>query len=246
MVNLAPYLNKTVSLIDKWYEQKEAKKGGEQYPTLRVSELGDSCARKLWYRFNWVLPPEKFQGRMLRLFDRGHREEERFIKPLMDMGVDVFNEQQEVTACDGWLTGHIDGIALGLPESPKTPHLVEFKTHSQKSYDDLVKHKMQKSKFKHFVQTQVYAHLLGLTRIMYLAVNKNTDEIYQERIETDGAFAKSQIARAERIIFAEEPPERISQNPQWYECKFCSFRDVCYNGQSYHEGNRVGKIHETR
>lgn len=244
MVDLTPYLNRTTALIDRWYEQREAKRGGEQYPTLRVSELGEACARKLWYKFNWVLPPEKFNGKQLRLFDRGNLEEERFIRPLIEMGVQVFNEQQEVTACDGWLTGHIDGMALGLPEGPKTPHLLEFKTHGQKSYDDLVKNKVQKSKFRHFVQTQVYAYLLGITRIMYLAVNKNTDQIYQERYETDKKFAEAQISRAERIIYAGEPPQRISENPQWFECKFCYFRDVCHNGQPYYEGNRVGKIHE--
>lgn len=244
MVDLTPYLNRTTALIDKWYEQREQRKGGANYPTLRVSELGDPCSRKLWYRFNWCLPPEKFSGKQLRLFDRGNREEERFIRPLSEMGVIVHNEQFEVTACNGWLTGHIDAEAIGLPEAPKTPHLLEFKTHGQKSFDDLRKKKLEKSKFKHFVQVQVYAHLLNISRIMYLAVNKNTDELYQERLEANAEFAKSQIARADRIIQAREAPERIADDPEWFECRFCVFKGICHAGEPIHEGNRIGKVHE--
>jgi hypothetical protein len=37
------------------------------------------------------------------------------------------------------------------------------------------------------------------------------------------------IDKAERIIFTDHAPSKISDNPSWYECKFCDFSDVCHN-----------------
>ena len=45
--------------------------------TVGASSIGHKCERYLWYQFRWFFR-EKFNGRMLRLFDRGHREEARF------------------------------------------------------------------------------------------------------------------------------------------------------------------------
>jgi hypothetical protein len=41
----------------------------------------------------------------------------------------------------------IDGVVLGVPESPHKPHLLEIKTHNEKSFNDLVKNGVAKSKF---------------------------------------------------------------------------------------------------
>ena len=56
---------------------------------LGASLIGDECKRKLWYVFRWV-KQEKFEGRVLRLFNRGHKEEDRFIEWLEGIGVQVW------------------------------------------------------------------------------------------------------------------------------------------------------------
>lgn len=53
------------------------------------SSLGHPCDRNNWYGFHWSSPPERFEARMLRLFDRGHREEERLIECLRLIGCEV-------------------------------------------------------------------------------------------------------------------------------------------------------------
>jgi hypothetical protein len=40
----------------------------------------------------------------------------------------------------GWLRGKLDGRALEIPEAPKTLHVVETKSHKEKSFKELVKH----------------------------------------------------------------------------------------------------------
>jgi len=56
---------------------------------LGASLIGDECKRKLWYVFRWV-KSGLFDGRMLRLFNRGHREEDRYIEWLEGIGVQVW------------------------------------------------------------------------------------------------------------------------------------------------------------
>src|SRR4051812_24091994 len=54
----------------------------EQFPAehrshLGASSIGEECWRKLWYTFHWV-KLQQAEGRMRRLWNRGHREEEIF------------------------------------------------------------------------------------------------------------------------------------------------------------------------
>ncbi len=55
---------------------------------LGASLIGHECSRHLWYVFRWVRH-ERFPPRMLRLFNRGHREEARFIEWLRGIGWEV-------------------------------------------------------------------------------------------------------------------------------------------------------------
>ena len=44
---------------------------------LGASVIGNKCKRAIWFNFRWVKKPE-FSGRQLRLFNRGHKEEEPY------------------------------------------------------------------------------------------------------------------------------------------------------------------------
>ena len=61
---------------------------------LGGSEIGEECSRNLWYKFRWV-KKEEFSGRMHRLFQRGHLEEERFIEYLEGIGCTVWADDLE-------------------------------------------------------------------------------------------------------------------------------------------------------
>lgn len=52
---------------------------------LGFSLIGDECQRKLWYGFRWCKLPRP-EPRIKRLFDRGHKEEDRFIDYLRGIG----------------------------------------------------------------------------------------------------------------------------------------------------------------
>lgn len=233
MVTLPQTTSPTVEAIDQHHVAQNQPRHSRR---IGGAWLGRPCERQAWYKFRWAYLPEEFSGRMLRLFETGHREEARMIEDLRAAGVLVEDvdpetgEQWSATAVDGHFLGFADGILSGVLEAPKTRHLFEAKTHGQKSFDQLVKHGVTASKPEHVAQMQIYMHLLGLTRAFYLAKNKNTDELHAERLEYDAAHAAALLAKAERITEAHEPPARISEDPEYYLCRAfkCPAFDICH------------------
>lgn len=106
-------------------------------------------------------------------------------------------------------------------------HVAEFKTHSAKNFAGLAK-SVQKAQPRHWAQMQLYMGLSGMKRAMYLAVNKDTDEIYVERVELAKEEFDRLLERARVAIFSPEPPAKISDDASWYVCKFCPFRELCH------------------
>jgi hypothetical protein len=173
-----------------------------------------------------------FPGRILRLFRRGHEEEANIISDLRAIGIDVrktINGKQTWVNFGSHVSGSLDAIIdSGVPEAPKTKHIAEFKTHSKKSFDDLEKNGVEKSKPEHFVQMQVYMSGTSIDRALYLAICKDDDRIHTERIKFDKEVARKAIERGQRIALSDRIPEPISSDPaSWYQCKFCDAHEFC-------------------
>lgn len=229
--NFAPQESDTVKQIYAWH-----KKMGESEPSrgyLGASILGHECERNLWYNFRGCVP-RSFSGRMFRLFETGNLEEPRMVKELCAIGCEVHEvdpntgEQFAVSALGGHFSGHMDGCAIGIPEAPLTWHVLEFKTHSEKSFAKLVTAGVAASKPQHYAQVMVYMGLTGLTRALYLGKNKNTDQLYAERIPYDSTAFKCLMNRAERIIKSTAPPERIAKRQDSFHCRFCAAKELCW------------------
>jgi len=214
------------SLIDQYHESQAEK----PRPHMGCSLLGHPCDRWLWLSFRWAVR-EKFEGRMLRLFRRGHMEEATIIRDLRAIGIDIRSSQQRV-AFGSHVSGSLDGvIQSGVPEAPNKRHVAEFKTHSKKSFDDLIKQGVEKSKPMHFIQMQVYMHGTSIDRALYLAVCKDDDRIYTERVRYDKEVAEKAIERGQRIALADRMPEPLSADPSWYQCKFCPAHAFCHKAE---------------
>lgn len=230
MAPLPPPRNPTVDSIYKAYEA--AAEDGFR-PHLGASLIGGDCERALFFTFRWATV-ERHDGRLLRLFQTGHLAESRFVADLRRIGCEVqevnpeTGQQWKVSAVGGHFGGSMDGVVLGLPEAPKTWHVAEFKTHGEKSFTELKKRGVKEAKPLHFFQVQTYMHLTGLTRAFYLAVSKNTDELYAERIRYDADEGVRLIAKAERVIHATTAPDRIAFSEDHFKCKFCSHHSVCW------------------
>lgn len=199
---------------------------------LGASEIGEECRRRLWYSFRHAKKIQ-FEGRILRLFEAGHREEDRVIQNLKDVGVEVHEKDPETgaqfrfTAHAGHFSGGMDGAGLGFPEAPKTWHLIEAKTANKHNFEQLKKKGVREHYPKHFAQMQVYMHLGELTRAFYICVCKDNDEIYTERVTYEKKTAIALLNKAGLIIESDHAPDKISENPSFWKCKFCDYQDLC-------------------
>lgn len=242
----APYLGgymklpSTIGLIDEYYEKNIEK----PRPHLGCSIIGHKCDRYLWYSFRWAFI-EKHEGRMKRLFNVGHQFEPIIIKDLRDVGVDIRSPQTRVNfGCH--VAGSLDGVIYsGLTESPNKKHIAEFKTHSEKSFNELVKSGVEKAKPLHYVQMQAYMLGTEIDRAFYIAINKNTSELYSERIRLDRVVAEKHVARAKRITMMDRMPEPMSADPTWYECQYCHAKGMCHKGNPTKEANCRTCAHST-
>jgi len=200
---------------------------------LGASTLGHVCDRWLWLSFRWAVQPT-FPGRILRLFRRGHQEEANIISDLRSIGMDVREvSSQHRVDFGSHVSGSLDAIInKGVPEAPNSKHIAEFKTHSKKSFDALAKDGVEKSKPEHFVQMQVYMAGTGIDRALYLAVCKDDDRIYTERVKFDKDVALPAIERGQRIALTDRMPEPISSDASWYQCKFCDAHEFCHQSKT--------------
>lgn len=233
LVVAVPEPRTTISEIMK---VREGRQSSRCRPHLGASKIGHACARHLWLTFRWARAPH-FPGRVLRMFERGQNEELIFNSELRSIGVNVHSadpltgKQFYFSDIGGHFGGSMDGCAQGLIEAPKTWHVLEFKTHNQKSFDDLSAKGVEKSKPEHYAQVQLYMHWSGMSRAYYLAVNKNDDDLYGERIRYDKAVATALVEKARDIITSPTPPFKCSNDPAWYICKFCEFYGQCHGDE---------------
>ncbi|MCC6530955.1 MAG: PD-(D/E)XK nuclease family protein [Burkholderiales bacterium] len=220
----------TVARIYAWYE---ANQDDGLRPHLGASILGRACERALWYTFRWCTR-RAFDGRMLRLFGTGQREEARFVEELRAIGAEVHaldpatGEQFSFQAFGGHLAGSMDGCGRHLPEADRDWHVLEFKTHNAKSFAELVAKGVREAKPEHYAQMQMYMGWTSMKRALYLARDKNTDELYAERVPFVEQTFEHLTQKASRIIFSPAPLERISERPDWWQCKFCDHYAVCH------------------
>lgn len=249
---------------------------------LGASIIGRECTRQLWYIFRWVKEAE-FDGRMQRLFNRGHKEEARFIEWLEAIGcevwsddltnnvlwyhpesssyviepldckdvsielVDVSNDkihincaklqgvkfpQYRVSGVNGHFGGSLD-LIIKLPPrfGYDKPILGECKTHNTGAgFNNLRKNGMENEKYEHFCQTSTYGDKTGFEYCLYGCINKNDDDLIFDLVKLNHNLGQQMEMKAGKIIYSQTPPPKLSNDPSYYKCKFCTFNAICHKG----------------
>lgn len=89
---------------------------------LGGSMIGRACDREIWYGFRWAKVP-KFEARMHRLFQRGHKEEFIFVKHLRAAGFIVQEYAQRL--CRFQASGEYISIGWGENIADYGPDVLE-------------------------------------------------------------------------------------------------------------------------
>jgi hypothetical protein len=210
---------------------------------LGASQIGEKCVRRLWYDFRWC-GGEKFDGRMLRLFQRGDREEARFKELLESAGFVVMVPTPETEDdfkfkdCEGHLAGTCDGV-ISESESPEHDeyahalgatewYLGEFKSLNSKGFNELKKKGVRETYPKYFSQMQTYMGELKLPYCLFCAVNKDDDDLYFEWVPFDQSHFEVCLNKAELVINSETPPPKYSNDPNSFTCRYCPHTLTCH------------------
>lgn len=211
---------------------------------LGASLIGHECSRYLWNVFRW-LKREKFTGRQLRLFQRGHLEEARFEEYLRGIGAEVIafqpdadgnankGEQQfRIVGVMGHFGGSLDGqIKLPAKYGVGFGMLSEYKTKGTgRGFTELREKGVKLAAPMHYAQMSMYGRHYGYKYALYMSVNKNDDDMHVEITELDWQLAEQLERKAEDVITSPYPPAKIAQSPAFGKCKMCNFSDICHNG----------------
>ncbi|WP_337187558.1 hypothetical protein [Phenylobacterium sp.] len=214
-------------------------------PYLGMSSLAEPCSRKLFYRFRWA-GREIFDALTLKRFEDGFRTEDLVIQRLkMAPGVTVIDRdpatgrQIAYSDVDGHVRGHADGLIDGILQAPKTRHVLEIKATALKKFNELqriIRDYGQKAALRkwnpiYYGQGMLYAFYEGLTRHYTVVSTPGGREWLGVRTDADTSIALELKAKAERIVRANTPPVRLSETPDQFECRFCSFANICHRQQ---------------
>lgn len=246
----------TLAAADRALEANESAQKRREY--LGMSQVGESCQRKLWYSFRWAVK-EVFDSVTIKRFHDGHRSEDLQAERLrMVSGVTletihpVTKQQFRYTDHDGHFSGHCDGKITGMLQAPVAKHIWEAKSTSEKKLTEFRKIKgelgekaaLKKWNPTYYAQAQLYMHYEGVDR-HYLTVSSPGVRDWDScRTEYDHAFALQLKAKAARIIKSDVPLDKISDKPDWFECRYCPAKDICH-GQNMPDRTCRTCLHST-
>lgn len=198
---------------------------------LGASLIGRECERHLWYIFRWCLH-EKTTGRQQRLFNRGHREEARFVEWLEGIGFKIWFENYEGFAyhaesdsyCILGPNEYGDGLAERiLPENPA------FRAHIARAKADGLE-------FPQYRISDVMGHFGGsLDGISILPERYGIEEPVLLEFKTNGTGAGFNKLAYDGMPIAK--PEHFAQTSTYgkkYNFRYCVYLNINKNDDSLH------------
>jgi hypothetical protein len=221
--------------IDLGIAKEAAREPPRNY--LGASQLGDPCLRKLVYHYRGA-PEKQPEGRMRRIWQRGHWAEARLIAWLRQAGFTVIDRARDgapikFSQAGGKIAGHVDGVVTSGPARLLYPLLLELKCLKNSSWNELRKHGLAQAKEIYNAQIHLYMAYLNLKHCLFGAENADTMELYWEMILLDLAEAQRVSDRGVEVIRfpAGELPPRIAARPDFFLCRWCQFAEHCWRGE---------------
>lgn len=227
MTNLAEVINEvsSISAVDRYYEAHY-----QQRWRLGLSQVGHKCKRYLWYKHFGYQESQPPSGRTLRLFQLGNLIEDQLFFDLTSAGLIIRDQQKQIKfSMDGiTLRGSCDGIISGLIESGQ-PHLWECKSMNAKGFKKLLMSGYEAYNPQYKAQVHAYMLGLGLDRAFVTVYNKDTSDLYQERIYLQKSWIIDLLSDVFTTLKLSDPPERLCPRVDHWEAKWCNFYQECFN-----------------
>ncbi|KKQ77165.1 MAG: hypothetical protein US98_C0011G0004 [Parcubacteria group bacterium GW2011_GWC1_38_6] len=201
-------------LIDQFYSDNHKDRDQTRF---YITDAG-RCNRAIFFKFKNV-PREEIEPRLLRLFDHGDYIQMQILNSLFSLGIVRASEiripPQEI------ISGRADAIVTLDNEL----YVVDFK-----SMNSMIFKGLKAPKEENVNQLQLYLHYFKIPKGMLLYVNKDTSELKEFLVEYDKTKAKKlldDLAKLKVKIESDIVPKRIPDYPDNWQCRYCSFKDIC-------------------
>jgi len=243
MAELPTVLDPTLQAVDA---ALEASGNAEPHrPYLGMSEIGRPCQRALWYGFRWC-SVKSFDATTLKRFADGHHGEDVQADRLRLVdGIELITEDPRTgyqfgfADHGGHFRGHMDGRIKGILQAPATLHVWEHKQTDEKKLKALEKAKQEHGEKAalaqwdevYSAQAVLYMHYSGMKRHYLTCASSGGRKTVSVRSNAAPDKAKALKAKALRIIQSDVPLTRISEKPDWYQCKWCDHQAICHEGE---------------
>jgi hypothetical protein len=221
------------SLAAKLANRLSAERGK---PSLRLSNLGTKCDRKLWYSIKCPELSEPLPASARFKFLFGDVIEELLLFLARASGHTVENEQKEVKLVG--VTGHIDGVVDG--------ELVDCKSASTFGFKKFKEHGLgQDDPFGYLTQLDGYlsampdGDLSNTSRGHFLVADKTLGHITLDTYEKANVDYDKLVANKRAMLAFPQPPTRAYDDVKDGEsgnrklgmaCSYCAFKSTCWPG----------------
>lgn len=243
MVTLPQLIDPTLEAADRALEERALLREPRAY--LGASIIGHECQRRLWYDFRWA-KQEKLTAVALRRIEDGYRGEDlqaerlRMVPGLTLLTTDPETGRQwKIEDHGGHFRGHLDGALVGLIQAPKTWHVWEHKQVAEDKLAKLEKLKTQMGEKAallawnviYWAQAQVYMHYTGMERHYLTVASPGGRRTVSVRTKRDPEQGSRLADKAQRIIYADRPPTKVSEDPAYHLCRMCPHASHCHGGE---------------
>lgn len=187
---------------------------------IGASSIGNPCERAIYYGY---IGAERsvIDARRQRILDIGKTLEKLMLFYISESVLSRFpigTEYREKRVPQ--FRGHVDAVLNDA--------ILEIKTAKDSSFRVFEKHGLRKWYPAYYAQVQAYMGMSSIHTAYVLALNKDTSELRDERVEFDSDYYEQLVAKAAKIVEMVEAPNRINDNPAFFMCKICDFRKVCH------------------
>lgn len=213
----------------------------ERRTYLGASVIGKECTRALQFELAGAPKEKGFGDLTLRKFQLGHVGEEIAREWFWRAGFDLVQKNQRTgqpfrfMQLNERFAGTPDGVFIKGPaiEGVGYPCLWEAKSVGNKTFNEIKKHGLKKSRPTYYAQVAIYQAYLNLTDhpCIFTVTNLDSGDQLHLLIPFDAEEAQRMTDRAVQIVSATDAGELLPRpfpDAEYYVCKFCDFAKRCW------------------
>jgi len=201
-------------LIDKFYLDQQ--KDREQVH-FYITDVG-KCPRSVFFKFKNA-PREKMDPRILRIYERGEYLHRNIFNILYRLKIGITTEvsipAQEIIA----------GRADAIISINKENYVLDIK-----SMNSMIFRNLTEPKEENVYQLQLYLHYFNIKKGILFYIDKDKQDIKEFLINYDPNLVQSLLKDFTDLkikIDKNIVPSRIQGWPDYWQCQYCQFKEVC-------------------